>query len=136
MMVSIVKINQYQGWMTKRVWSTGEIMLTGKSRMTWIKTRTADTLFTTNPMWTGMVRGRQITVRAMARSYLQTAFGERFISRESWPPLHQIWTHVIDFWLWGNLKATVYSNNLCNKDNLKVVRIYVSTSMSNDKHVC
>jgi hypothetical protein len=36
------------------------------------------------------------------------------ISRELWCPLHRIWTHVIDFWLWGNLKA---------KDNLKVIRM-------------
>jgi len=27
------------------------------------------------------------------------------------------------FWLWGNLKAKVYSNNPCNKDNLEVVRM-------------
>jgi hypothetical protein len=29
-------------------------MMTGKSRRTWIKIRTSDTLSTTNPAWTGM----------------------------------------------------------------------------------
>jgi hypothetical protein len=64
-------------------------MMTGRSKRTWIKTRTSDTLSPTNPMWTGMGLNTAHHGNRQANncprhgmSYLQNVFGEKMISRE------------------------------------------------------
>ena len=50
---------------------------------------------------------------------LEDFFGDRFISKNLWPPRSLDLT-ILDFYLWGYLKDKVYEGNPQTIDNLKI----------------